>query len=254
MNKFFQYLRSDTFRKNLIIALVSFFVLLAITFFSLRSYTRHGQLIDVPNLKDMVINDAINTLKSKGFGVEIDSVYQEDKQPGLIIDQNPIAGSKVKENRTIYLTIITMDAPEVKFPEVKELTYLEAKSIIHNFGLRIADTIYIPDIARDRVLDVKLGNSKLKTGDVIAKGTKIILILGNGQGDAEVHVPDLMGLTLDEATFSIKGSSLTIGSIKYMGYITDTLSARVISQTPQPDEFNTEKVSIGTPINLALSN
>ena len=254
MNKFFQYLKSDIFRKNLIIALVSFFVLLTIIFFSLQTYTRHGQRVEVPNLKDMVVDDAVKTLKSKGFEVNIDSVYQQDKQPGLVIDQNPVAGSNVKENRTIYLTIITMKAPEVNFPEVKELTYLEAKSIIHNFGLRIADTIYIPDIARDRVLDVKLGNNRLETGETIAKGTKITLILGNGQGDAEVYIPDLLGLTLDEATFSIKGSSLTVGSIKYMGYITDTLSARVISQTPQPDEFNTEKVSIGTPINIALSN
>ncbi len=254
MSKLFQYIKSDNFRKNLIIAIVSIVAFLLLIFFLLRIYTRHGESVSVPQIKGLVFREAITTLQNQGFEVRIDSVYQADKQPGLIIDQNPIAGSMVKENRTIYLTMITMVAPEIKFPEVRELTYLEAKSIIHNYGLKIADTIYIADIARDRVLDVKLGNKKLLAGEVLLKGTKVTLILGNGYGDAEVDIPDLIGLTLDEATFSIQGSSLTIGSIKYMGYITDTLSARVISQTPQQDSFNSEKVSIGTPINLALSN
>lgn len=254
MNKFFQYIRSETFKKNLIIALISFIAFLLVVFFLLRHYTRHGEMVAVPEIKGMVITDAVRALESKGFEVEVDSVYQADKQPGLVIDQNPIAGSNVKENRTIYLTIITMSAPEVKFPEVRELTYLEARSIIQNYGLKIGDTIYIADIARDRVLDVKLANKKLLAGTEVSKGTSITLILGNGQGDSEVEVPNLIGLTLSEATFSIQGSSLTVGSVKYMGYITDSLAARVISQTPQPDSLHLEKVSIGTPINLALSN
>ncbi len=254
MSKFFQYIRTDIFRKNLIIALVSFVVFLVVIFFLLQTYTRHGQLIDVPSIKGMTIHDAIKELDSKGFEYQIDSVYQADKQPGLVIDQNPAEGSKVKENRTVYLTIITMSAPEVKFPEVRELTFLEARSIIQNYGLKILDTIYIPDIARDRVLDVKVGNRKLLAGEEIAKGTSVILILGNGQGEAEVEIPNLIGLSLSEATFSIQGSSLTLGTVRYMGYITDTLSARVISQTPEPDSLHLEKVSIGTPINLALSN
>lgn len=254
MNKFFQYIRSETFKKNLIIAFILFISSLLVIFFLLRNYTRHGEMVAVPEIKGMVVNDAIRALESKGFEVHIDSVYQADKQPGLVIDQNPIAGSNVKENRTIYLTIITMSAPEVKFPEVRELTYLEARSIIQNYGLKIADTVYIADIARDRVLDVKLGNQKLLAGTEVSKGTSITLILGNGQGDSEVEVPNLIGLTLSEATFSIQGSSLTLGSVKYMGYITDSLAARVISQTPAPDSIHMEKVSIGTPINLALSN
>src|SRR5690554_394899 len=171
MNKFFQYIRSDIFRKNLIIAIISFIVFLIVVFFLLRSYTRHGQLVAVPTIKGMVINDAIRALNNQGFEYQVDSVYQADKQPGLVIDQNPIEGSKVKENRTIYLTIVTLSAPEVKFPEVRELTFLEARSIIQNYGLKILDTIYIPDIARDRVLDVKFGNQKLLAGQEIAKGS-----------------------------------------------------------------------------------
>lgn len=254
MNKFFQYIRTDTFRKHLIIALVSLTILLFSISFFLRSYTRHGQLIDVPVVKGLVVNDAIKELKNRGFKYQIDSVYQADQAPGMVIDQNPAEGSKVKENRTVYLTIITVSAPEVQFPEVREMTFLEARATIQNYGLKILDTLYVPDIARDRVLDVKVGDRPLNAGDNIAKGTSITLILGNGQGDAEVEVPNLIGLSLSEATFAIQGASLSLGEVRYMGYIADTLAARVISQSPEADSLLMEKVSIGTPINLALSN
>lgn len=252
MSKFFQYLRTQTFRNNLITAIIVIALFVFTVFFVLRSYTRHGENIKVPELTNMSLKEAINTLESNGFRYQIDSVYQTDATPGTIIDQDPGPGSNVKTNRTIYITMITMTPPYVNFPEVREMTYLEARAMIGNYELKIADTIYIPDIARDVVLDVKYGGEKLLAGQEIPKGSSVSLILGNGMGDSEVLVPNLSGLTLDEATFSIRGSSLTLGSVNYMGYITDSLSATVVSQTPIPD--STKKVSIGTPINIALSN
>lgn len=254
MSKFFQYLRTRTFRKNLIAAIITIGLFVFFVFFILRVYTRHGKEVIVPKLVDVDIATAVHMLESQGFQYEIDSVYQMDTQPGLVIDQDPVANARVKESRTIYLTIINQTPPSIKFPELRELTFLEAKAIIQNYGLRLGDTIYVPDIARDRVLDVTLAGQKLKTGQEVPKGTKISLVLGNGQGEAEVDIPDLRGLTLSEATFSIQGSSLTLGTVRYMGYITDSLSARVISQTPAPDSIAHQKISIGTPINIALSN
>lgn len=254
MSKFFQYLSTQTFRKNLIIAIVSITVFVLIIFFILRSYTRHGEKIEVPNLKNKSIKEAVIALEELGFRYQLDSVYQADAKPGIIIDQDPAAGSTVKDNRTIYLTMITLSPPVVNFPEIREMTFLEARAILGNYELKLGDTIYIPDIARDVVLDVKYGGEKLLAGQEIPKGSRVSLVLGNGMGDSEVLVPNVIGLTLDEAMFSIKGSSLTVGAINYMGYITDSLSARVVSQTPLPDSLNMQKVSIGTAINLALSN
>jgi len=254
MSKFFQYLSTKTFRRNLIIAMISITVFVFLIFFILRIYTRHGEKIEVPNLKNKSIAEAVDLLERQGFRYQVDSVYQADAKPGIIIDQDPAAGSNVKDNRTIYLTMITMSPPVVNFPEIREMTFLEARAILGNYELKLGDTIYIPDIARDVVLDVKYGGEKLKAGQEIPKGSRITLVLGNGMGDSEVLVPNVIGLTLDEALFSIKGSSLSLGAVNYMGYITDSLNARVVSQTPMPDSLNTQKVSIGTAINLALSN
>lgn len=254
MNRLLQYLKTTTFRKNLIIALISGTVLLLLLFYSLRFYTRHGESIAVPNLKGMEIEEAIRILEAQDFRYQVDSVYQVDSPPGLIIEQDPDVGTRVKTNRTLYLTIITKDAPEVQFPDMVDMALLEAMATLNNYGLKLGDTTYKADIARDRILEVLYGGQKLQVGQLIPKGSKIDLVLGDGRGDSEVDVPDLIGFTLDEARFTLQGSSLSLGSITYIGAVTDTAFARIVRQIPAPDSTGQKKISIGTGINLELSN
>ncbi len=251
MNKFFQYLRTETFRKTLIAALIALVVFFLVIFFGLRQYTRYDESILVPQLKGMLINEAVEKLESQGFSYDLDSVYQMDARPGLVIEQDPDPNTKVKENRTLYLTIITRTAPEVAFPDLVEKTFIEARAMLNSYGLKLGDTTYIPDIARDVVLDVKFGGEKLNAGRPIPKGSIIDLVLGDGRGANEVQVPDLTGLTLEQARFALRGVSLTLGAINYMGPVVDSLSAVIVSQTPTPEN---PRVSIGTPVNVALTN
>ncbi|WP_257656959.1 PASTA domain-containing protein [Parapedobacter lycopersici] len=251
MNKFFQYLRTETFRKTLIAALIALVVFFLVIFFGLRQYTRYDESILVPQLKGMLINEAVEKLESQGFSYDLDSVYQMDARPGLVIEQDPDPNTKVKENRTLYLTIITRTAPEVAFPDLVEKTFIEARAMLNSYGLKLGDTTYIPDIARDVVLDVKFGGEKLNAGRPIPKGSIIDLVLGDGRGANEVQVPDLTGLTLEQARFALRGVSLTLGATNYMGPVVDSLSAVIVSQTPTPEN---PRVSIGTPVNVALTN
>lgn len=251
MNKFFQYLRTETFRKTLIAALIALVAFFLVIFFGLRQYTRYDESILVPQLKGMLINEAVEKLESQGFSYDLDSVYQMDARPGLVIEQDPDPNTKVKENRTLYLTIITRTAPEVAFPDLVEKTFIEARAMLNSYGLKLGDTTYIPDIARDVVLDVKFGGEKLNAGRPIPKGSIIDLVLGDGRGANEVQVPDLTGLTLEQARFALRGVSLTFGAINYMGPVVDSLSAVIVSQTPTPEN---PRVSIGTPVNVALTN
>ncbi|MGV3764230.1 PASTA domain-containing protein [Parapedobacter sp.] len=251
MVKFFQYLRTDTFRKNLIGAIIGLTVFLLLIIFGLNTYTRHDESIAVPDLRGIPIDEAVKKLQADGFEYDLDSVYQVDAKPGLVIEQDPDPATKVKKNRTLYLTIITRVAPEVAFPDLIEKTFVEARAVLNSYGIKLGDTTYIPDIAKDVVLDVKFGNERLNAGRPIPKGSTVDLVLGDGRGDSEVQVPDLTGLTLEQAKFALQGNSLTLGAVNYMGLVTDTAGATVISQTPTPTD---PKVSIGTPINIALTN
>lgn len=253
MNKFFKYLATPEFRKQLIIAFAAIVILLFSVFLSLRYYTRHGEGLPVPNLKGLDIESAIKLLEADGFRYQIDSVFVMDKKPGLVLEQDPDPETNVKTNRIIYLTIVSSQTPDVSFPDIEHKTLVEVRSILANYGLKIGDTTYKPDIARDAVLAYFYAGQPLRIGQKIPKGSKIDLVLGDGMGASEIEVPDLRGLTLSEAKFSLKGSSLTLGDIFYEGNVKDTSNAIVISQTPSVQD-SVVKVSIGTRINLVLSN
>ena len=118
------------------------------------------------------------------------------------MEQDPDAGTNVKEGRTIYLTMVTTNAPEVALPDLEQSTYREAVATLSNFGIKIGDTTYRSDIARDRILEVKFGGQTVKAGFKLPKGSKVDLVLGDGAGANEVDIPDLLNQDLDGARFA----------------------------------------------------
>jgi beta-lactam-binding protein with PASTA domain len=253
MSKFFDYLKTKTFRKNLIIAGVSIIAFLLVIFYSLGFYTHHGEGMPVPKLKGLSIERAIELLEAEGLRYQInDSVYLLDKAPGIVVEQDPDPNTNVKANRTIYL-IITRDAPNIQFPNIAGKTYLEVRSILNNYQLKVGDTTYVSDVARDVIISSSFAGKTITRGDQIPKGSKIDLVLGDGLGASEVDIPDLLGLNLNEARLSLLGLSLKLGEVTYEGTVRDTVNARIIRQFPAlSDTLN--KVSLGSQIDVVLSN
>ena len=94
-------------------------VALILTFFFvyLPSTTRHGETITVPNLEGMSLLEMDDFLKKRHLNYEVsDSGYSSQYPPLAILKQYPLAGSYVKENRKIYLTVISRQAKSVKLP------------------------------------------------------------------------------------------------------------------------------------------
>lgn len=233
-------------------AIVSVIAVVLIAFFSLGYYTRHGSGIPVPKLKGLTIDKAMAILKEQGFDYKIDSVFVQDVPPGTIVEQDPDAGTNVKENRVIYLTMVTLQAPDVALPDLEQSNYREAVATISNYGLKVGDTSYRSDIARDRILEVRYGGQVVKAGAKIPKGSRIDLVLGDGAGASEVEIPELVNLDLDAARFAIKGAGLTVGIVTYQGSITDSTNVVVVSQYPMKTD-SLSKTSIGTRINITVS-
>lgn len=233
-------------------AIITVIAVVLIAFYSLGYYTHHGAGIPVPKLKGESVDKATAILKEQGFDYKIDSVYVQDIAPGTIVEQDPDAGTNVKEGRVIYLTMVTLLAPKISLPDLEQSSYREAVATLSNYGLKIGDTTYRSDIARDRILEVRFGGQVIKAGTKIPKGSRIDLVLGDGEGASEVEIPELVNLDLDAARFAIKGSGLTIGTITYQGTITDSTNVVVVSQYPMKTD-SLSKTSIGTRINLTVT-
>lgn len=253
MGNFIAYLKTKSFRNNLIGAISTVVVLLLIAFFSLRYYTKHGEGLDVPEVKGLNIGDAVNKLEALGLRYEIDSVYIMDKPSGIVTDQDPDAGTFVKGNRTIYLTVNAATAPNVKFPDIEFKSLREAQAILESYRLRLGDTTYKPDVSRDVVLEAFFGGQPIHAGETLPTGSRINLTLGDGRGSEEVDLPNLIGFTIDEAKFSLRGAMLSLGTVSWDGPVTDSANAVIVLQYPMVTDSLT-KVKIGTPINITLTN
>jgi len=252
MSKFGSYLKTASFRNTLLMAIGSVIAIVLIAFFSLGFYTNHGSGIPVPKLKGLPIEQAIDILKQQGFDYQVDSVYVGDTPPGTVVEQDPDPETNVKENRKIYLTMVTLKAPPVALPEIDQMPYIQAVATLQNAGLKVGDTTYRADIALNVVLEAKMGGLALKTDQRIPKGSRIDLVLGDGVGASEVDIPDLTNQDLDAVRFILKNANLGVGAITYQGPITDSSSVVVVSQFPMKTD-SAAKVSIGTKINLTVA-
>ncbi len=251
MNKFWIYIKTKQFRNTILMAIGAVIVVAIIAFFSLSYYTRHGSGVQVPKVTGIQVDRAIATLKDQGFEVSVDSVYV-DQTPGTVIEQDPDAGTNVKQGRVIYLKIVKNLAPNVSLPDIMDAPYISAEATISNYGLKIGDTIYKAGIARNHVLEVHYNGQPIQAGTKLPKGSKIDLVLANGAGASEVDLPDLTNQDLDAVKFVLKNGGLAVGVITYEGKITDSTNLVVVAQSPMKTDSVT-KVSNGTRINLTVT-
>lgn len=240
-----------TFGIHFIVILLVLVSLFAIVSGILNSYTRHGESLSVPDLSGLQIDDAIHLLNEKKLRYAItDSLYFEGKPKLSILEQNPAAKSKVKEGRVIYLTINSNSVPTVSLPNLMDVSFRQAEAMLTAVGLKTGKLIYKPDIAKDVVLGMQLYNSPLNAGQKIAKGSMVDLVLGNGLEGESIPLPNMLGLTLQEANNLLTSSSLSLGSVVYLGAISDSSEATVYKQNPAFTDGAT--ISGGQPIDLFL--
>lgn len=238
---------------NLLIALGIFIFLLLIVQWSLKSYTRHGESITVPDLRGMSFEQVKSVLSDKNLDWQVmDSVFDMSKPPLSIVDQNPKPKAKVKQGRTIYITINATTAPATEIPDLIGRSSLKyAKMQLESYGLKVGEPVYKPDPHLNSVIGLMVNGKNVTRKMKVPKGTVVTLVLGDGLGNSRISVPYLIGLRYDEAEFKLKGYSLNVGALIADDGVSDTTGAIVYRQNPAYGSSST--IRIGEPIDLFLA-
>ena len=109
-----------------------------------------------------------------------DTKYVKDKAAGIILELKPGAGEKVKEGRTVYLTVNTLDVPLRAIPDVADNSSLrQAEARILASGFKLAEIQYIPG-EKDWVYGVKYKGRQLSIGEKVPTGAVLTLMVGDG--------------------------------------------------------------------------
>lgn len=251
----FKFLFSRVFVLHLLASIATVIALFLLTVFLLQKYTAHGQTITVPDLTGKSIPEVMQILHNKNLNYSIvDSSFSDKMMPLCVIDQNPKPNRKVKDGRTIYLTINSKQPPKVKMPDLRDVSLKQAGMVLNSYGLKVGRLIYKPDLAQNAVLDQQINGVSIKPGDLVFKGSYIDLVLGDGLGLSEIEVPVLVGLTLSEAKFVLDGVGLNLGVIIADNTVgSDSLSAYIYKQIPDPSSAN-NLIKPGEPVDVFISN
>jgi beta-lactam-binding protein with PASTA domain len=234
-------------------------IILMVFLGSLDFITQHGKYEKVPSIVGKNINEARRILEAKGFEVEIqDSVYIDTVPKLAVVRQSPEGEATVKINRTIYLTINRSQPPLVEMPNLVGFSIRNAEMYLENLGLHIGDTTFRPDIAKNAVLEQLYNGSPIKPGTKIYMGSSISFVLGDGIGNTELNVPDLIGKTYAEAKSYLNSLNLNMTIVPDMD-VKDTARSFVYRQNPEEynepiagQKFN-NKIKAGQTIDLWLS-
>jgi beta-lactam-binding protein with PASTA domain len=241
---------------NIVTAAVLTIVLFAVFILSLNFLTHHGRARSVPLVVGKSFSDAERILDKGGFDIVIqDSVYVDTLPPMAVIKQVPESDAVVKVNRTVYLTINRSTAPMIDMPNLVGYSFRNAEMNLADAGLRLADTMYKADFARNSVLDQLYNGEHITPGTRIRMGSPITLVLGSGVGETQFAVPNLIGWTYGEAKARLEGYGLNILVVQADPSITDSLNAYIYRQDPPrfDEEGKPLRIRTGQLISVWLS-
>ena len=221
--------------KNLAaIAGIGLVLLLVFFYLYLPATTNHSETITVPDLAGMPFEDIEEFVTERNLRYEVlkDSGYSEKYEPLTILTQNPKAGSKVKEQRKIYISLNAVVPPKIRMPNLVNTSKTNAEDILASNGLKLGSIEYVANLAENAVLSQKINGRNVAPGSMIPKGSIVDLTIGNGVGRQTFATPNLIGKTLDEVRFQIKASNLVLDEINYI--LADSIPIGVIYKQLPP--------------------
>jgi eukaryotic-like serine/threonine-protein kinase len=245
------YLRGHEFMKNLMIGVSMLIGLFIVLLLFLRIYTHHNRSIVVPDFSDLPVEVAGKLTKDRHLRYEIfDSVFIADKEKGVVIDQHPKPGFAVKKNRKIYFTINANSPERMIMPDIVGITLREARTKIDVAGLKLGKLSYRFDIAKNVVLEQQFKGNIIEPGDTIYKSSSIDLVLGKGLSNEKTMVPDLIGLTADQAKERAADAFFSISTAIPDQSIGKDETANTYVYRQHPPHNKGTLVPLGSPITL----
>ena len=130
----------------------------------------------------MSVQEMRDLAEARGLRYEVlDSTnYNPDYPRFSILEQDPVAGTKVKDNRKIYFTVNPSGYKKVTVPDIVQVTQRNATSMLRAVGLDVQRITYIDELGKDMVYQMKYKGKYVSPGDKLPKTSKIELICGNG--------------------------------------------------------------------------
>ncbi len=154
--------------------------------------------------------EALLELKNESVKVEVSGEYSDIFSEGYVISTEPSAGESFAESETIKLVVsLGKERKYASVPDVCGLTEVKAAEILRAAGFEIGKIGYV---SSDRAAGTVLSQSVAPFSS-LELGSPVDMTVSAGMGHSEKTVPDLSGLTPDEAREKLAEVGLVVGRV-----------------------------------------
>ena len=180
-SKFISKFKSRYLWGNLLAMVIVVIALVIGTKIGLDVYTRHGEEIEMPDLREKTVSDARHLLSSLGLNIEVgDTGYVRSLPADCILQQSIEAGSKIKAGRTIRVTINSHKTPTLAIPDIIDnCSWREARARLTGMGFRVGEPQYITG-ERDWVYGVTVRGHNVVAGQRVSVEDVVVVQVGDG--------------------------------------------------------------------------
>ncbi|MGH3651153.1 MAG: PASTA domain-containing protein, partial [Acidimicrobiia bacterium] len=203
-----------------------------------------SELIPVPVVVGLTEDDARRTIEDAGLMVgDVELRPDAEFEEGIVIASSPVAGVEI--GPSIPVDLIVSSGPEVVvLPDVTNMSERDATAELTDLGLLVrANDEFNNDVAEGDVI-----RQDPEAGTEMFSGDTVLLIVSLGR--APVQVPDLTGMTSEEAEVALQEVNLVLRVSNSTQPVADEAQhGRVVDQIPEPgvtvEQEETVTVTLG---------
>ncbi|QNP71481.1 Stk1 family PASTA domain-containing Ser/Thr kinase [Streptomyces roseirectus] len=195
----------------------------------------------VPSFVDQTEPQAKQTAVNGDLQIAVEKKTCENTETGKVCSQDPVAGTSVDKNTTVKLVVST-GAPKVAVPNVIDKDIDEATKILEDKGFQVKTTQSESSQAPGTVL-----SQTPDPGNEQEKGSTVTLEVAKAA--EKETVPDVTGLSCDDAKRRIEQNNLTAGNCSDVQVQDQNQNGKVVSTNPaigqQVDKDTTINIQVG---------
>ena len=228
-------------------AFLGLFILLAglSAYLTLSLVIKSEDAVIVPDFVGKDVVYVLEVLTELGLNTKVQgSDYSETIPKNHIIDQTPRPGAEIKKGRDVKF-IISKGPKSVLMPNIIGLSPPQARIIFEENDLCQGKLARIHD---ERIPSENVIAQVPESGRMVQRGQCVDLLVSLGSRPGASKMPDLDGLSLEDALLTIESSNLTNGQIA-----TANQKKRPRNVILEQQPLQGHRVIVKSPVNLVVN-
>lgn len=203
------------------------------------------QSVKVPNLIGLSRSQAEGAVRSSGLQLKVlHEIYHADSAPGLVLSQEPPAGTVTKSGREIGV-VLSRGTEMVQVPDLSGKSQLDAELALEGSKLNLGNVYTEPN---NEVPKGDVARQLPEHGASAPKGSSVDLYISLGPNVDMVKVPNFIGRQLNEVQAELAGLGLVFSKASQENSAFP--NGQILDQQPAPGST----VPVGTSVSFVISS